>query len=417
MNKEKILTVADKAQEYSLYAIILFIPFSIALVEAFVIAALLGFIVKKIISPDFTFIKRRIHFLLLLFYIFCGLSLLNSGIFIGKSFHAFFIKWGQFILIFFMVQDALSCGERIRNAMRIFLFVGGVVAIDGIVQHFCGWEFLQMKTMLMYEGIKAITGPFRHYNGFAAYLICILNLFMAVILGKLDSRACPQASVGVRGNDKKGDPLKNKVIYCGMFLSLFMLLGCLLLTSSRGGWVGFLFAGFLMLFLTRQWKFMLTLVCFSALMAILIPAIRERAAFIFASGGDAGRFAIWKGAWGMIKAHPFLGNGIGTFMQKFPQFTKGLGVVYAHNCYLQIWAETGIFALVSFISFVLLLLWQGIMSFRKSRDYIALGLLCAISAFLVHSFFDTQLYSLLLVVLFWFLAGMLAAVTKNPLKE
>ena len=401
--REKILVVADKAQEYSLYAIVFFIPTSIGLLESFFCSALLAFIVKKIISPDFTFIKRRIHFFLLLFYIFCGLSLLNSGILIGKSFHALFIKWGQFILIFFMVQDALSCGERIRNAVRIFLLAGGIVAMDGIFQYFYGWDLLHRKIMLMHDGTKAITGPFRHYNGLAAYLICVLNLFMAVILGKgkLDSR--------FRGNDKKRDFLKNKVIYCGMFLSLFMSLGCLLLTCSRGAWLGFLFAGFLMLFLTRQWKFMLTLVCFSMLMVILIPTIRERAAFTFTSSGDASRFAIWRGDWGMIKAHPFLGYGIGTFMNHFAQFTKGLGVQYAHNCYLQIWAETGVFALVSFISFVSLLLWQGIMSFRKSQDYIVLGLICAIFAFLVHSFFDTHFYSLKLVVLFWFLAGMLAA--------
>ncbi len=392
--REKIFVVVDKAQEYSLYAIIFFIPTSRGLVESFFCSAWLAFIVKKMISPDFTFIKRRIHFFLLLFYIFCGISLLNSGIYIGKSFHALFLKWGQFILIFFMVQDALFCDERIRNAVRIFLFTGAIVAMDGILQYFYGWDLLHRKIMLMYDGTKAITGPFRHYNGLAAYLICVLNLFMAAILGKGRS--------------------KNKVIYCGMFLSLFMSLGCLLLTSSRGAWLGFLFAGFLMLFLTRQWKFMLTLVCFSMLMVILIPAIRERAAFTFTSGGDASRFAIWKGDWSMIQAHPFLGSGVGTFMNHFAQFTEGLGVQYAHNCYLQIWAETGIFALVSFISFISLLLWQGIKSFRSSYDCIALGLLCAISAFLVHSFFDNHFYSLQLVVLFWFLAGMLAAVTKNP---
>ena len=83
--REKILAVADKVEEYSLYAIILFIPFSIGAVESFFCSALSAFIVKRIISPDFTFIKRPIHFFLLLFYIFCGLSLLNSGIFIGKG--------------------------------------------------------------------------------------------------------------------------------------------------------------------------------------------------------------------------------------------------------------------------------------------------------------------------------------------
>jgi O-antigen ligase len=127
----------------------------------------------------------------------------------------------------------------------------------------------------------------------------------------------------------------------------------------------------------------------------------------FFSGGDATRFAIWKGAWGMIKGHPFLGVGLGTFMANFSRFTKGLGVQYAHNCFLQIWAETGVFALVSFIGFISLVLWEGITTFRRTQDGIVLGLICAIFASLVHSFFDTHLYSLQLAVLFWFLAGML----------
>jgi O-antigen ligase len=100
-------------------------------------------------------------------------------------------------------------------------------------------------------------------------------------------------------------------------------------------------------------------------------------------------------------------------MAKLSQYTKGVGGFYAHNCYLQIWAETGIFALLSFIVFIILILRQGIKTFIKTHDYIVLGLLCAIFGFLVHSFFDNHLYSLQLAVLFWFLAGMLAAVNKT----
>lgn len=177
--------------------------------------------------------------------------------------------------------------------------------------------------------------------------------------------------------------------------------------------MGLLLASLLMLFLSFKRKFIIALLVLFILAALLIPIIRERVLFTFALNGDSDRFVIWKGAWGMIKTHPFLGGGVGTFMGRFSQFTKGLGVQYAHNCYLQIWAETGVFALISFIGFVSLLLWQGVLLFRRSQDHIVLGLICAVFGFLVHSFFDTHLYSVQLAVLFWFLAGMLAAVVNQ----
>ena len=398
--KEKILVVADKGEEYSLYAIAFFIPISIALLESFVCLALLAFIIKKIILPDFTFIKSRIHFFLLLFFIFCGLSLLNSGLYIDKSFHALFGKWGQYILIFFLVQDALASSKRIRNTMRIFLLAGCLVAVDGISQHFFGYEFLRGRQIITTKQVlDAVTGPFHHYNNLAAYLICIFALFMAAISIKSSSHLLI--------------PLRNKVIFCGLSLGLFLSGACILLTFSRGGWIGLLFAVLLMLILSGKWKVILPIFCTFIFLLISIPVLRERAALIFASDGDASRFAIWKGAWGMIKEHPFLGKGIGTFMANFSQYTKGLGVQYAHNCYLQIWAETGVFSLLSFISFLSLLLWQGVKAFRKSHDYIVLGVFCAIFGFLVHGFFDTHFYSLQLAVLFWFMAGMLVTVSKD----
>lgn len=395
--REKILAVAQAVQEYALYAVVFFIPISQALIESFFCMAWSAFIVKKIISPDFTFIKNRIHFLLLLFYIFCLVSLSNSGIYIGKSFHAWFFKWGEGIILFLLVQDAFVSGKGIRHIVRILLFSGCLVAVDGIFQHFYGWDFLRGRPILTARyGVKAITGPFHHYNDFAAYLVCSINLFIAMILG---------------GNGFKfPGPFKGRVIYYGKVFSLFLLWGCLLLTFSRGGWCGLLFSGALLAFLSPKKKFIGVLFCFFMLMVFLVPHVRERALFTFTCKGDSSRFAIWQGAWGMIKAHPFLGNGIGTFMDRFGQFTKGIGVQYAHNCYLQIWAETGIWALLSFIGFLFLLLSRGIEAFRRSHNYLILGVLCAIFGFLVHSFFDTHLYSLQLAMLFWYLAGMLQAV-------
>ena len=388
--KDKIAFAADKAAEYCLYAAAFFIPISISAIEVFVSLALAAFIVKKIISPDLAFIKSRLNFFLLLFFIFCGLSLLNSGPYLDKSLFALFFKWGKNITIFFLVQDTLNSGKRIRNTVTVLLLVGCIMAIDGLSQRFFGREFIfggQMHAMnyAMTRGLSAVTGPFDHYNDFAAYLVPVAALFGAALSGK--------------GN--------NRVVFCGLLSGLCLSVACLALTYSRGGWVGLGGAVLLMLFLSGNWKGIVPILCFFMLAVILVPLARERAVFIFQSGGDAERYGVWKGAWGMIKDHPFLGKGIGTFMANFAQYTKGLGIRYAHNCYLQIWAETGVFALISFISFLWLLLRQGINSFRRSRDHAVLGLLCAIFGFSIHSFFDTHLYSLQLSELFWFMSGML----------
>ncbi|MCX5700955.1 MAG: O-antigen ligase family protein [Candidatus Omnitrophica bacterium] len=394
--KEKVYLIADKVTEYSLYAVAFFIPISIAAIESFICFALLGFCIKKIILPDYTFIKSRIHFVLLFFIIFCSFSLLNSGQNISISLNALFFKWGQYILVFFMVQDTLVSKKRIRNTVGVFLFVGCFVALDGFSQRFLGWEFFRGKHLGVINGsLMATTGPFKHYNGLAAYLVCVLILFVSIIFVKSYPRFLAF--------------LKDRTIYWAKFLLLFLLVGCLFLTFSRGGWLGFLIASLLMLILTHKWKLVL-LPCLFMLVLVSVPGIRERV-----MGGDSGRFNVWSGTFAMIKYHPLLGVGIGTFMANLSQYTKGVGVFYAHNCYLQIWAETGIFALLSFISFISLLLWQGVKAFRKSHDYIVLGVLCAIFGFLVHSFFDVHLYSLQLAVLFWFLAGMLAVVSKDKI--
>jgi O-antigen ligase len=94
-----------------------------------------------------------------------------------------------------------------------------------------------------------------------------------------------------------------------------------------------------------------------------------------------------------------------------------IGKQYAHNCYLQIWAETGIFSLLSFLGFLWLLLRQGIRAFKKTQNYIVLGLTCGLFGYLVHASLDVHFYSLQLAVLFWMWAGILSAASTIALKR
>ncbi|MCK4249387.1 MAG: O-antigen ligase family protein, partial [Candidatus Omnitrophica bacterium] len=274
----------------------------------------------------------------------------------------------------------------------IFLVVAALVGVDALVQHFSGVEFLRQRSAIwMRDGLYAVTGPFRHYNNLGAYLVCVLS--MAIVLFSS----------------------KEIKMWLRMFLFFTAILcgWALLLTLSRGSWVGMGVSLVFMVCLSRRTKIILPVLGVFILILILTPIIKERFFHIFESGGDSGRFGIWQSAWAMVKENPFLGKGLGTFMSRFSQYVSpGAGLQYTHNCFLQVWAETGIFALLSFLSFLSILLVRSTKVCWNSSEPVLLGLICGISGFLAHSFFDTQFYSLQLAVLMWVLLGITSSLTS-----
>jgi putative inorganic carbon (HCO3(-)) transporter len=392
--KEKAYKFFDQAFEYSLYGLIFSIPISKAAVASFSGFLLLFFIIKKILKPDFSFLKDRSNIFLLLFVVFCALSILNSGPYAAKSFWALFLKWLKYIGIFLLVQDALSEPKRIERAVSNILFVAGLIALDAILQRFSGRDLMRGKELVqLINGMPAVTGPFNHYNDLASYLIVVIALLIAILVSNRLTKLSQLT-----------------LTLLGIFLG-----ASLILTFSRGAWIGFVLSLFLMLFLSRNYIKIIPLIVISTLFLLFLPGVRERFAFTFQDTGDADRLIVWGAALRMISENPFLGKGIGTFMDYFHAYVPNLYVQYAHNCFLQIWAETGIFSLLSFLFFVGAILYKGAQGFKKTSSPILLGLICALFGFLVHSFFDTQLYSLQLAYLFWVILGVTVAVTRQEL--
>ncbi len=132
------------------------------------------------------------------------------------------------------------------------------------------------------------------------------------------------------------------------------------------------------------------------------------------------RTAVWRDTLTMIEERPLFGHGVNTYMRLFQYYNKDaqLSPTYAHNCYLQITAETGILGLISFLS-ILGALFKDVFQKladrqSKSRDLylLTLGLFSGIVAFLVHSLFDTNLYSLQLSAYFWYMAGIVTSINR-----
>lgn len=390
--KEKIFRVADKISEYCIYGMVFFIPISNAAIEILAGFIIASFLVKKIIKPDFNFFKGKEFIFFFAFIFFCALSLVNSGTLIGKSLKGLFFKWLEYLLIFLSVQDALRSRKRIRNFLAIFMSTAAIVGIDALTQKFIGVEFLRHRNegIKSYKDLVSVTASFGHYNDFGTYLICALSLTISQVLSNVNR--------------------KIKLILC----CLIILLGaCLLFTFSRGAWLGFVCSFIIIMILSRKYLILIhSVFLFLASLVIIAPA-REKLFFSFQKHGDANRFIMWRAGWRMIWENPFLGKGLNTYMDYFGQY-EVVAAAYAHNCYLQIWAESGIFSLISFLLFLAIILKNAISTFKRTNDFLLLGLIGAIFGFLVSSFFDTPLYSLQLSCLFWCLLGVMESL-NNPI--
>ena len=114
----------------------------------------------------------------------------------------------------------------------------------------------------------------------------------------------------------------------------------------------------------------------------------------------SGRIYIWRQVWQAIRKRPFLGGGPDTLslrgLDGFSRYSPELGITIittidaAHNEFLNIWANQGIFALLSYLCILVCTLiswWRGI-----EDDSIAL---CGAAAlfYLIQSLFGISFCS------------------------
>jgi putative inorganic carbon (hco3(-)) transporter len=114
------------------------------------------------------------------------------------------------------------------------------------------------------------------------------------------------------------------------------------------------------------------------------------------------RLNYWQGAWEIIKAHPLVGIGLGNFNLANSR--------YAHNSYLQIWAEMGILGLFSFIWIVEVIFKSGFRSLTKlSGERQTVCLLTASAFFLMHNFLDFTFFLPEISLVWWVILGLTVA--------
>lgn len=147
------------------------------------------------------------------------------------------------------------------------------------------------------------------------------------------------------------------------------------------------------------------------------------------------RLFTWQSTWEMIRTHPWLGTGIGTFYITYPSWRRPqiFFIEGKHNTetdhpedeYLEVWYDEGF---VGFGIFLLLLTvymtagFKNLQAFSKLnvsrpkgdiRAYYQLGILTAIAAQLIHNFVCVSLRFVSSGVMLWMLIGLIGALNVN----
>jgi O-antigen ligase len=207
---------------------------------------------------------------------------------------------------------------------------------------------------------------------------------------------------------------RTKFLY--VFMAIIAIVA-LALTFSRGGYLGFLVAIlFALIFfykhLSKKQKISIVFALLLILMVVLFSPIRDRllSSFNLKEGSVSGRLEIWQQAFSVWLKNFWLGVGIGNYSYYLNPLYSYRLPVYAHNTYLDIAVEMGIFGLLAWLSIFV----YAILKLLRSLKIESVALISSLAYFLVHAFFDTPLYSPQILPLLMIVLAMVSILMKRP---
>lgn len=155
---------------------------------------------------------------------------------------------------------------------------------------------------------------------------------------------------------------------------------------------------------------------------LLSSSLRARVLSIFAMRQDSSnsfRFNVYQSSFEMFKDNWLLGIGVGNknFREIYGLYMKtGFDALSAYNIYLEIAVESGIFALIAYLGFLITLIKDAIKFILKSTDTNAViftaSALISICAVSVHGLVDTVFFRPQIQFVFWTMVAIARAFIK-----
>lgn len=364
--------------------VVAFTPFLPTMAVLLLVLLSLGTIfLKAVTDKNFVFKHSKVNiwiFLFILVYLFSTLTSLST-----VENRNIFMLTVSFILFYFVVINEIDSKKKLKGLLYIFIISATIASIYGLYQYAFGDLYSQAwLDKNMFEDIKMrVYSTFENPNVFGEYLLLVIPIIIGMLF------------------DEKG--IFKKFLLLGMLgINSFALV----LTFSRGCWLGILFAiAILAVVLDR--RFILLGILFLVIAPFILPeSIINR----FTSIGNMNdtstsyRVAIWMGTIAMLKDYWFSGIGLGitSFNKVYPIYAySGTTAQHSHNLFLQLMVENGIMGLIMFGGIMYYFYKETIISICKKKNILLVGIISGMFGFLIQSMTDHTWYNYRVVLIFW----------------
>lgn len=336
------------------------------------------------------------------------------------------------LIAFYLARIVSQDRERKRRLIISLVVLGIFEAFYGLTQYLTGWQ--KIFTYTKQFDLEEATGTYINRNHYAGFLEMILPFSLALALYEYNKL---RADGRERPSGLKKLVTRSTSQRLVLWLSIAVVLyAALCFSRSRMGIVAASTSLLVIFGLAAAYRhhrrtgllLASAFFAFSIGLAIWIgpgPIVgRFQAVGQEYTFGDQSRLSIWRDALGLIRHHPWVGTGFGTFPVAFTSVqTTFLGqlVNHAHNDYLEFSSDLGLPAAIILFGSIAFILSRAVRAFlSKAGDFerfVALGCVGSIVAILLHSMTDFNLYIPANALLFSVVLGLASATQQQKVEH
>lgn len=294
------------------------------------------------------------------------------------------------ILFSVVLYNSVTSRGQLDALLALMVIVAAAVSVYGILQYIFGWGYQSaawvdndMFSSITFRVASTLDNP----NMLGQYLI------LAIPLG------------GARLLSAKSWP--SRVFWFGCCGAMCV---CMLLTFSRGAWLGLLFAGAVFAVLLNPRLMLLVPVALVAMWFVLPDTVIDRFTSIgnLSDASTSYRVYIWMGTLDMLKNYWLCGIGPGdaAFNKVYPAYSySGIIAPHSHNLFLQIVCDAGIAALAVFVILLFVYFRMMCAAISRERDWSSrvyqVAFTAGVFGFMVQAMTDYSFYNYRVMFLFW----------------
>ena len=348
--------------------------------------------------------EPAVSFFLLVLVLLTFFSITPAGSLRDLGFHL------AAFVVFLVCYNQLESREQLYRFLLFALLAALLVSLYGIYQFAAGveveaaWVDEDAHPLLRTRVFSFFGNP----NVLAEYLLLFIPFGMALAWTARD--------------------LLKKLLFLGITGAMVLTL---LLTFSRGGWLGLAVAVFVFLLLQDR-RLLLALSLLALVLALagtaFLPEVFLQRILTIGSPFDTSniyRLLVWRESLLIIGDYWSTGVGLGhrAFQEIYPYYmlTRDKTPFHAHNTYLQLLVEMGVAGLLIFLWFMVSTVKKGLKTLFSSRDPFLGGVivasLAALAGLLTQGLVENVLYLLKIIMLFWLTIGVLFLSCRLQEKE